>query len=521
MKKTFETNIGEGLSSIIATLTKKNESNLIYSSKGNFAEKWALKYSNSIEIETKLEDELIDLIRFIKAELHPKYYLITCLEKRIAFHHSSLSEFIRKEIESLFELGVIKTLFCTSTLLEGVNLPADNLFIIKPEKNTTLLTDFEFGNLIGRAGRLKNSLYGTIICLSKKNNTKWAEDYFNASYKKEIKTASSRGLPFIQLEDLIKNSNEIESSKAKNLITLLRNKALKKDGSLERFLNKNKLDHDKLDTISKQVHKSIEPLTIPYTVVKQNPTIDPILQDKLYKRIIDDGIDNWVIHSNSNFNSGYKREVAESINYKEKNFFWQLDSIIVRLNDIFDLSKEIWKKDNISLTPTAICINAINWIQGRSIGELIHSRIKYYSEDERVKPDKRIDPNNEQHINKAIKTVIKINLKVITFSLLKYFKLLVDILDCVLTEDQKEKFKLTLALPIHLELGTQEPIIIFLISSGVPRTISIKINQIFRKTNEFKNEINVLDWMKTQYQIEGLDPIYNKFLRKNNLLKSK
>ena len=127
------------------------------------------------------------LIKYIKTDIHPKYFLINCLEKRIAFHHSSLSEFVRKEIESLFEQGIITTLFCTSTLLEGVNLPADNLFVVKPEKNKDALTDFEFGNLIGRAGRLKNTLFGTIYCNIEKNNTQWAEDYYQANYLKEVK----------------------------------------------------------------------------------------------------------------------------------------------------------------------------------------------------------------------------------------------------------------------------------------------------------------------------------------------
>lgn len=155
------------------------------------------------------------------------------------------------------------------------------------------------------------------------------------------------------------------------------------------------------------------------------------------------------------------------------------------------------------------------------MGELIANRIKYYSEDERVKPERRIDANNPEHINKEIKEVIKINLKVITFSLLKYLKLLVDILDNILTESQKEKYKLTLALPIQIELGTQEPIVISLISNGIPRTIALKIFEIFKRTNEYKNEEKVLDWIKYQNQITGLEPIYNKFLIKNNFLKVK
>ena len=517
IEKAFNSNIGEGLAKIINSLTNETDSNLIYSSRGDYAEKWALKYAEIITIEQTLDEELLDLIKFVKAEIHPMYYLIPCLEKKVAFHHSSLSEFVRKEIESLFESGAIKTLFCTSTLLEGVNLPADNLFVIKPEKNTEDLSDFEFGNLIGRAGRLKNSLFGTIYCVSKNNNTEWAEKYYQANYSKEVNTSSSKALPEISSEDLTKTSIQIKIPKVKNIITSLRNKALRNDGSLEKFLQKHNLPNTKAETLMASIGDLLKEVKIPYSIVKQNPTIDPILQDQLYKKVIG-GIDDWVIHPNSNFNTGYKREVAEITPYKEKNFFWQLDSIILRLNEIFDFTTEVWTKDHISLRPTIICINAINWLQGRSIGELITNRIRYLSEDDRVKPDWKIDANNDAAVNKEIKEVIKINMKVITFSLLKYLKLLIDILDKVLSETEKEKFKLTLALPIQLELGTQEPIVISLISNGIPRTIALKLFEVFKKTEEFRNETVIFVWMRRQTYITGIESIYNKFLIKNNFI---
>lgn len=517
VEKAFNSNIGEGLAKIIKSLTTTTDSNLVYSSRGDYAEKWALRLAETITIEVALDEDLLDLIKFIKAEIHPKYYLIPCLEKKIAFHHSSLSEFVRKEIESLFESGAITTLFCTSTLLEGVNLPADNLFVIKPEKNKDELTDFEFGNLIGRAGRLKNSLFGTIYCVSKNNNTEWAEKYYQANYSKEVNTSSSKALPEISSEDLTKTGIQIETPKVKNIITTLRNKALRNDGSLENFLQKHNLPGAKVETLIKSIRDSVKSVTIPYAIVKQNPTIDPVLQDQLYKKVVE-GVDDWVIHPNSNFNTPFKREAADKTPYKEKNFFWQLDSIIVRLNEIFNFTEELWKRDNMSVSPSAICINAINWIQGRSIGEMIANRIRYYSEDQRVKPERKIDSTSDADVNKEIKEVIKINLKVITFSLLKYLKLLIDILDKVLTDTQKEKFKLTLALPIQLELGTQEPIVISLISNGIPRTIALKIFEVFKKTQEFRDEMVIFVWMRKQPYISGIEPIYNKFLAKNNFI---
>lgn len=518
----FNANNGTGLSKIISSLTNKNESNLVYASNGFLAENWALKYSETITIEVELEDDLQDLIKYVKTDIHPKYYLINCLEKRIAFHSSNLSEFVRKGIETLFEQGTIKTLFCTSTLLEGVNLPADNLFVIKPVKNIDKLTDFEFGNLIGRAGRLKNTLFGTIYCVSKHNNTQWAEDYYKANYTKAVKTSSSRALPEIKEEDLVKSNIQIESPKVKNIITSLRNKALKNDGSLETFLTKHNLTERKKEQLINSIKNSIKVVTIPYEIVKRNPTIDPLLQDELYKRIIENGITKWVINTKS-FNYS-KRQIDKNENaeiiFENKNLFWQLKDIISRLNDIFKIKEEIHKANSFWINITPITINTLNWIQGQSLGQIINDRLIYYA-SEKVSDSQRININDSNKINQHIKDVIRINNKVVTFSVLKYIKLLVDILDVLLTEEQKETYKMTLGLSSAIELGSQEPIVISLISNGIPRTIALKLFYIFKKTNEHKNEEKVLDWLKSQNQINGLEPIYNKFLAKNNFLKMK
>lgn len=515
----FNSNYGKGLSKIISSLTNKDESNLVYASNGFLAENWALKFSETILIEEEIEDDLHDLIKYIKADIHPKYFLINCLEKRIAFHSSNLSEFVRKEIETLFEQGSIKTLFCTSTLLEGVNLPADNLFVIKPAKNTEKLTDFEFGNLIGRAGRIKNTLFGTIYCVSKQNNTQWAEDYYQASYTKEVKTSSSRALPEIKGEELIKSSIQIESSKVKNIITSLRNKALKNDGSLETFLSKHNLTEQKKEYLINTIKNSIKVVTIPYEIVKRNPTIDPLLQDELYKRIKENGITKWVINTKS---SNYtKRQIDKNENdeiiFENKNLFWQLEDIISRLNDIFKITEEIHKANSFWINITPITINTLNWIQGQSLGQIINERLIYYA-SEKVSDSQRININDANKINQHIKEVIRINNKVVTFSVLKFIKLLVDILDELLTEEQKETYKMTLGLSSAIELGTQEPTVISLISNGIPRTIALKLFDIFKKTSEYKNEEQIFDWLKSQNQINGLDSIYNKFLLKNKFI---
>ena len=66
----------------------------------------------------------------------------------------------------MFRKGKITTMFCTSTLLEGVNLPADNLFITDNKIFRSRMTPVDFRNLIGRVGRIEYNLYGNVIFVS-------------------------------------------------------------------------------------------------------------------------------------------------------------------------------------------------------------------------------------------------------------------------------------------------------------------------------------------------------------------
>ena len=66
----------------------------------------------------------------------------------------------------------ITNIVCTTTLLQGINLPAQNIIIrnpnlyIKKEKEKTVeLTNYEMANLRGRAGRLLKDFIGRTIVL--------------------------------------------------------------------------------------------------------------------------------------------------------------------------------------------------------------------------------------------------------------------------------------------------------------------------------------------------------------------
>jgi hypothetical protein len=525
LKKLYEGNRGDGLAVIINKIIANNkDSNIVYSSKSNWAETWAIKYADSIE-QGEIQQEISDLIDYLKEDIHSKYILIDCLKKGVAFHHSKLPELVRKEIEVLFQRGRIKTLFCTSTLLEGVNMPANNLFILKPENNNLRLSNFEFGNLIGRAGRIKDSLYGTIYCITL-DAEDWATLYYESTYSKEVVTSSTKGVNMLKTDDLDKSIFDVDEQRLKNLLINLRHRYMKGDQHLETFLKKKGLTDGIIAEVEEKLVLTLKDITIPYDIVKKNPTVDPLLQNELFQQIRKDGIKKWVININSRFSEGYSREVAETLDYEFNSFYWQFHSLTVRLSEIFRFRDELYFRDGLRISESSMCQNSVRWIEGRSMGEIISRRIHFLATYEKIPEDRRIDPNNVFAINKVIRDIININSKAITFSLLRYIKLLCYILETQLSEEEKYKYKYryryryTLSLPTFLELGTKEPVIIRLITSGMPRSIALKIYDKFRLTHEHRVlKMDVIEWLKTLEKVEGLKAIYNKFLWRQKYLK--
>lgn len=122
--------------------------------------------------------DLQTLSRDIKHEVHGDYYLADLITKGVAYHIGYLPSSIRMRIEELFKRNVIKTMFCTSTLVEGVNLPADNLFITHYKNGYSKLSPVDFKNLVGRVGRIEYNLYGNVFLARLEENVK-KEDFIS------------------------------------------------------------------------------------------------------------------------------------------------------------------------------------------------------------------------------------------------------------------------------------------------------------------------------------------------------
>ena len=121
-------------------------------------------------------EEIDETIKLIDERIHHQYFLIKCLNKGIAYHFGGIPEEIKLRIEKLYKKGLIKFLFCTSTLLEGVNLPAKNIFILSEKIGDGKMSNIDFWNLAGRAGRLTKDISGNIFCVNLYNQSGYWKD---------------------------------------------------------------------------------------------------------------------------------------------------------------------------------------------------------------------------------------------------------------------------------------------------------------------------------------------------------
>lgn len=96
-----------------------------------------------------------------------EWSFVNVLEKGFGMHHGKMPKYIQKEVLDLFNDGVFNLLFCTSTIVEGVNTNAKNMVVLNHKKGGSDLTVFDFKNIIGRAGRYYHNFVGRYFLVDK------------------------------------------------------------------------------------------------------------------------------------------------------------------------------------------------------------------------------------------------------------------------------------------------------------------------------------------------------------------
>ena len=197
------------------------DKNIIYLNKPTDIEEFALALADTLP---EVESELISTAcKNIADYLQPQYHLLSCLQKGIIYHHGSVPDAIRIYIEDLYKKDpTIKYVITSSTLLSGVNLPAERMFILDNRRGRSNLSHDAFKNLVGRICRFSeifNRGNGTLQRLEPQVYLIYGK-YFarNANCENFLRNIAKMELKYQDdVENILLSQTKIDSSNKDNL----------------------------------------------------------------------------------------------------------------------------------------------------------------------------------------------------------------------------------------------------------------------------------------------------------------
>ena len=421
----------------------------------------------------KVINEAID---FLKSTIHEKYFLIDCLRKGVAYHHGRMPGQVRNVVERLFKDRRLKYVFCTSTLLEGVNFPAQNIFISKPRVGRHSMEKLDFWNLAGRAGRLLKDYYGNIYCL---NVAEWGEfkpdpkDTENDIQNILDSTLINRNKEVLSyLQDIyfsLKGKNKlIEQAVTKFIIQDLKNG--KSDFIID-FIRKNpNFKTNELQAILEEIESLSKHIVLPHTLLEKNSSIDPRKLQQLYESLAD----GKPIIPIAPYFTGYYDSLCQLI-YFIRRFF------MGKKEDDYRHKLHTWI--------------ASQWLHDASLYEIIRQRLNYLeAHDVTLTPER---------INLVIENTFIIINNRIRFDYEKYLRAYIGVL--VFYRDQFDEDigegleNICESLPTYLEFGSYNKNIIIFQSLGLSRSTAISIEDSAKKGiiyQHFLDEADCLQWLR-------------------------
>lgn len=101
--------------------------------------------------------------RFLQTEISPRFELIEMISRGVGVHHTGLSDETRTLMEWLAEIGALRVLCTTTTLIHGINFPVASVFLAtRKYPYGKEMSSRTFWNLAGRAGRVQQESVGIV-----------------------------------------------------------------------------------------------------------------------------------------------------------------------------------------------------------------------------------------------------------------------------------------------------------------------------------------------------------------------
>lgn len=264
-----------------------NAQNIIFAPTSNSARKIALA------LDSKESGSVEELIQYYQTTIRDNYSLCQTLSKGVAYHHGKLPMHVRRTLEKAIADKLVKNVVCTTTLLQGVNLPAQNVFIRNPhlyinkKKDSQELTNYEMANLRGRAGRLLKDYVGRTFVMDEDefSETDGYEqmELFDDVTKELPSGYEQRFEEFRQeIEEVVQGDRPVDAAMKKYgyIISYIRQSVLRYGGEAQK-----KMRDVGIKLTQKQVAAIImklEEISVPHEICYKNRYWDPFVLNKIY-----------------------------------------------------------------------------------------------------------------------------------------------------------------------------------------------------------------------------------------------
>lgn len=451
----------------VVKMVGKGKNNLVYcNAKARTIER-AREFTENRE-RSATSSAIRKAIKQIQDYIHPDYFLAELLRFQTAFHHGKLPQLIRNLVEELYKNEEVKTVFCTSTLLEGVNMPTKNIFILDNRNGLNKLEPIDFWNLSGRAGRLAKELAGNIFCIQHED-CEWTD---KGVLKKEpinlkptVLTKIDRNLR--KIEKVLKEQDISGSKEEQFILKYLANiisvDTLEIDSNYKSPLITKLIEKNK-DQIIELARQATEGFEIPEYILGLNQSINLKVQNNVYtetRRRFDRG-------------TNVKLPSSSEIDYE------RCKSVLLGMYRLYAWDKAEKKLNNQnSMNYYAMLMN--KWIHGLPLNMIISQSLDYYrdsGQNVQVSFNEYVpfEKGNKEHINIVIEKVIEDIEYILRFLFEKYFNHYYQILIQLYGEDDAGENWASL-----LEYGTQNRIVIALQNLGLSRNTALKIYQSKRE----------------------------------------
>lgn len=443
----------------------KGKRNIIYVDGPSSADTVASELIKMIKTECDLE-EISELSTYLQNSIHSDYVLAKALKYRIGIHYGKMPSLVRDTIERLFREEKLDFIICTSTLAQGVNLPAQNLFILDPKVQDSDTKKYEqidrsvFWNIVGRAGRLYKDFEGNVFLLKQPSQIENWEDTYLCNEKLSTVIPATESVIAGETERLIEHLTDPEKNANRGIeevASYIYDLASSKGGIERELALLPKIDSEMENKLISAVNEISEQVSIPDEIIKLNVGVSPVRQQALFDFLLSkENIDEWLLPRN--------------LSNTAKFHF-----IVTHILEVLD--SPAMDKDSLESYGWVFTIPAISWMQGVSLNRMISKHIDY---KRRTKYQGK--ELNSKQINSVIRGFfgdIETNVR---FKLVKYINCYNNLLTevCRVKNEVKLMELIPVHLPLFLEAGVSNPIQLDLVSLGLSRITAIEISDLFR-----------------------------------------